>query len=105
MQHLRIYHPLLATLLVGWAFVAIPRIQAAFACVWVQRWGTLVVATGFAQLGVGVLNIWLKAPVWMQLVHLLLADVFWIGLILFASQALSHPARARAAAHQLAVPA
>ncbi len=105
LQQLRVYHPLLATLLVGWTFVAIPRIQSAFAGVWVQRWGTVVVATGFAQLAIGLLNIWLKAPVWMQLVHLLLADVFWIGLILFASQALSHPARVRDTAVHHAVPA
>ncbi|MEM6456687.1 MAG: COX15/CtaA family protein [Acidobacteriota bacterium] len=35
----------------------------------------------FAQLGVGALNIGLKAPVWMQLVHLLLADFLWLALV------------------------
>ena len=41
-----------------------------------------------AQLAAGVLNVWLLAPVWMQLIHLLLADLLWIALVLFASAAL-----------------
>lgn len=97
LQQLRIYHPLLAVVLVGWTFLAVPRVQAAFPSVWTRRWGQAVVALGFVQLAIGVLNIWLKAPVWMQLVHLLLADAFWIALILLASEALAHPARAASA--------
>jgi heme A synthase len=31
------------------------------------------------QLGAGVLNVLLLAPVWMQLVHLAIADLIWIG--------------------------
>lgn len=36
----------------------------------------------FAQMAGGLLNIALKAPVWMQLAHLLLADGLWIVLVL-----------------------
>jgi heme A synthase len=35
----------------------------------------------FAQLAAGALNIVLLAPVSMQLVHLLLADLVWIALV------------------------
>lgn len=38
------------------------------------------------QLGAGLLNVLLLAPVWMQLVHLLLADLVWIVLILLAAR-------------------
>lgn len=41
------------------------------------------------QLGAGVLNVALHAPVWLQLTHLLLADLFWIALILTAASALA----------------
>jgi len=41
-----------------------------------------------AQLSAGFLNVWLLAAVWMQLVHLLLADLLWIALVLFAAAAL-----------------
>jgi heme A synthase len=96
LERLRVYHPLLAVLLVGWTFVAVPRLIAAFPGVWSRRWGNAVVALGFVQLAIGVANIWLKAPVWMQLTHLLLADAFWIALVLLASEALAHPARTAA---------
>jgi heme A synthase len=33
------------------------------------------------QLGVGAVNVLLLAPVWMQLIHLLTADLTWILLI------------------------
>jgi heme A synthase len=44
-----------------------------------------IVAT---QLTAGVVNIALAAPVWMQVVHLLIADVLWIGLVVVGSTAL-----------------
>jgi len=33
----------------------------------------------------GMINLGLLAPVWMQLVHLLLADLVWIALVLLAA--------------------
>jgi heme A synthase len=44
------------------------------------------------QLGAGVVNVVLLAPVWLQLVHLLLADLVWIVFVLFAASALAVPA-------------
>jgi cytochrome c oxidase assembly protein subunit 15 len=53
-------------------------------------------APGFRLLGLlglqllgGALNWALLAPVWMQLVHLLLADITWIALVWLAAMALS----------------
>jgi cytochrome c oxidase assembly protein subunit 15 len=39
----------------------------------------------------GSLNIVLGVPVWMQLLHLLLADVLWITYVLVAADSLSAP--------------
>lgn len=36
------------------------------------------------QLVAGVVNVFLLAPVWMQLVHLLLADLVWITLVAYS---------------------
>lgn len=44
------------------------------------------------QLGVGALNVYLLAPVWMQLIHLFLADTVWIVLVLLAASALAQEA-------------
>jgi len=41
------------------------------------------------QLVAGVLNIALLTPVWLQLVHLLFADLLWVALVLFGTQRLS----------------
>ncbi len=59
-----------------------------------------VVALVFVQLGAGVLNLVLLAPTWLQLVHLLLADLLWITLVLTgaAVQGSAAPAAVRAPA-------
>jgi cytochrome c oxidase assembly protein subunit 15 len=37
------------------------------------------------QLAAGIVNLILLAPVWMQILHLLLADLVWIMFILMTS--------------------
>jgi heme A synthase len=51
------------------------------------------------QLGVGILNVSLLAPVPLQLTHLLLADLYWIALVLNAASALA-PERATSEQHE-----
>ncbi len=46
------------------------------------------------QLSLGALNVALLAPLWMQLVHLLMADLVWITLVLLAAAVLAQPATA-----------
>ena len=43
-----------------------------------------VIVLSLAQLCAGALNLLLLAPVWMQITHLLLADLVWIALVLLA---------------------
>jgi len=38
-----------------------------------------------AQLLAGAVNLLLLAPVWMQMVHLLLADLLWISLVVLCA--------------------
>ncbi len=51
----------------------------------VQRQAWTVAACLGAQLLAGVANLLLLAPVWMQMVHLLLADMLWISLVLLCA--------------------
>jgi heme a synthase len=44
------------------------------------------------QLGAGVVNLALLAPIWMQLVHLTLADLTWLALVRLAAVTLAEPA-------------
>ena len=48
------------------------------------------------QLLAGVMNLLLHAPIWLQLVHLLLADLAWIALLLMGVNALSQSPRTQA---------
>ena len=46
----------------------------------------------FIQIGIGLLNVLLLAPIWLQILHLLVADMFWISLVLAsAALVLEHP--------------
>lgn len=81
---LRVYHPVLALL------VSSLVVGAALAC-WqsgIPGAPPLAIATVMlflGQLAIGTFNLLLLAPVWLQLVHLLFADLAWISLVLLAS--------------------
>jgi len=51
----------------------------------------LVIVLTTAQVGLGFVNVWLLAPVWMQLLHLAVADLLWIALVVTAASALAAP--------------
>lgn len=53
--------------------------------------------SGLALVGLGIVNVLLLAPVWMQLLHLLAADALWIAFILLGARALGRPERMRTA--------
>jgi heme A synthase len=71
------------------------------------RWGRWTAACVLLQWIVGLLNVALLAPVWMQVVHLLVADLLWIAFVLFAAGLLGDPLGAAATPAQRlpAVPA
>ena len=54
----------------------------------------LVVLT-VGQVVFGFVNLWLLAPVWMQLGHLLIADLMWIALVVTGVSALGDAHRVR----------
>ncbi|HEV2707366.1 MAG TPA: COX15/CtaA family protein, partial [Pyrinomonadaceae bacterium] len=89
---LRLLHPLLAVLVGGLLLVTSLAASRLRPGVWVGRWMWTLTAFVLVQLAVGVANVYLLAPVWMQLVHLLLADLLWLALVLLAASALSERA-------------
>ena len=56
-------------------------------------WGLGVLLA--AQIAAGVMNLVLLAPVWLQMAHLLIADLLWITLVLLCASVLA-PAPSRA---------
>ncbi len=91
---LRVLHPLLAVfagfLVITTAVYAGQSTQNTD----VKRWSVALFALVLVQMGVGALNVTLLAPIWLQFVHLLLADFVWIALVLMSASALSQPATA-----------
>ena len=86
---LRIFHPLIAFVvgaLVGLAaWVAMKQRPGQTT----QRIGRAIIALYVVQLLVGSLNVALKAPVWLQLVHLAITTTIWILLVMLAAAALA----------------
>lgn len=60
--------------------------------------GRAVAALTLGQLAMGALNVLLLAPVAMQVLHLLLADLLWIAFVLLALDRLGAEARQRSTA-------
>ena len=85
---LRWIHPALAVATAGYLLWLLRRIPGS------ERAQTLLRTLIVAQVGAGVVNIALLAPVWMQLVHLLLADAVWIAFVVVGVSALSARSRA-----------
>jgi heme A synthase len=97
---LRVLHPLIAVVVGGYLLV-VARVLVREPTSSVSAYTTLTVLV-LAQLAAGAVNVFLLAPVWLQLVHLLLADLVWISLVLLSASALqrmpaAHP-RPRVAA-------
>ncbi len=81
---LRVLHPVLAVIAAAYfAYVAMLVLRAKPSAL-TTRIGLAVIVLAVAQLCAGAINITLLAPVWMQLIHLLLADLLWLSLVLLA---------------------
>ncbi len=87
---LRVSHPLIAVLtsLLLIYYIGTVRRQGSPQA---RRFANLLNVAIFVQLIAGATNILLLAPIWMQLVHLLLADLLWVLLILTCAAVLARP--------------
>ncbi len=81
---LRVWHPVLAVFLGAFVAFIAHRIGTHHR---ILSW-RLVSLIG-VQFIFGLMNIWLKAPVWMQMIHLLFADLIWIVFVIFADSVLT----------------
>jgi heme A synthase len=94
LERLRIVHPVVAVLTALYVFLAGWIVRRHRPDAATRRLSGAVGALWAVQLAAGALNVALLAPVWMQLVHLLLADLAWLALVLLSASVLSAPARA-----------
>ncbi len=90
---LRLLHPALAISVGGIVVLVAGVANFLRPGGWVKRWMLAVTLLVVLQLGAGLLNVMLLAPIWLQLVHLLLADLLWLALVLLTASTLAHPAQ------------
>jgi heme A synthase len=95
---LRVLHPIFAVA-AALAIIASGRRMADGHGPTAVRFARGVSALAMLQISLGILNVFLLAPIWLQLLHLLVADSVWIALILLSVTVLGEPAAGRVAAH------
>ena len=85
---LRMIHPFVAVATAAvLLFVSLGRLRSTTDRR-VLRAARAVAALALSQTALGLLNVLLLAPVWLQVAHLLLADAVWIALVLLAALSL-----------------
>jgi heme A synthase len=83
---LRIVHPALAVILGGFLVVLSLHALTLLATRSVKRLARYLLALLVLQFVFGVLNVVLLTPPWMQVLHLLAADLVWITLVLLCAE-------------------
>jgi heme A synthase len=85
---LRLWHPVLGVALGFYLLAVIRSVTATCPGESTSKLAAAVIALYLLQLVLGAMNVWLLAPLTVQIAHLLLADLVWIALVLFAVSAL-----------------
>lgn len=91
---LRVWHPVLAIVVsaylfyVGYQILSQKRKQAAPQ---IERVVNAMFAAITLQIVLGFVNVFLLAPVWMQIVHLLLADILWMLIVVLTAEVIAAP--------------
>lgn len=91
---LRIYHPIIAVITTIYLWLAAGAIARERPGIGALFFANAIRVLVIVQLVAGVVNILLNVPVWMQLIHLLLADLMWIAVVLLGASALASPVAA-----------
>ncbi|MDQ4120098.1 MAG: COX15/CtaA family protein [Acidobacteriota bacterium] len=90
---LRIWHPVLSILTgLFMALLATRHFRQKTDDQRTKHFSLAVIVLVLIQLAAGALNVLLLTPIWMQLLHLFLADLLWLSLILLAVSSLSQTA-------------
>src|SRR5579875_1252632 len=91
---LRLVHPLVAVLGAAYLLYLAGRILQTRESGPLRTAATRLLFMTLLQLLAGGVNIALLAPVWMQLLHLFLADVLWIAVVVLAMESATEATRA-----------
>lgn len=80
---LRVFHPVFAIFGAFLVLTILYRAMEQDGRILVRRLGWMVIGLGVLQLFAGFITLVLLAPVWMQVVHLFIADLLWVTFVIF----------------------
>ena len=86
---LRVLHPLIAAAMGLYLILIAGLVAHLRPSPEVKRYAQAIGVIFLVQVFAGFLNFLLLAPIWMQLIHLFLADVVWITVVLMSAAALA----------------
>jgi heme A synthase len=93
LKKLRIWHPVIAVLtafyLTSIAWKLDSSLQNQGQVIKGQWYAKIISGICILQLLAGAVNVLLMAPVWMQIMHLLIADLLWVVFTMFCATVLS----------------
>lgn len=90
---LRVIHPILAILTSGYLYFVVRFIQNRELGERVRKRGNWLLIVMAVQVLAGGFTVLTLAPLFMQVTHLLLADTFWISLLIFSAEVYTTPHR------------
>lgn len=88
---LRVIHPILAILTSGYLFFAVRYLLKQEFGARVDRRGKWLLRVIAIQVMAGGFTVLTLAPIYMQMLHLMMADVFWVSLVLFSLEVYYSP--------------
>jgi heme A synthase len=97
---LRIFHPIIAVA-VGLFIIRLALwVRENAKDPWIRGVSVILIGSYLLQFAIGVINVLLLAPVPVQLIHLLFADLIWMSAFLLSALVMGAPLFAQSHAHQ-----
>jgi heme a synthase len=87
--HLRVVHPIVAA--IASAYVLWVIFKTVLTKTRRSRIAIALVTLFFAQIVAGIINVALLTPLWLQILHLCIADLLWILLVIVSADLLLEP--------------
>jgi len=91
---LRIYHPIIAIFVGVYSLYLVRYLHGRFENKTTRKLALILGAFLIIQGTAGLINVLLLAPIWMQVIHLALADLVWVSYVLLTANVLSFEAEA-----------
>lgn len=94
LERLRGVHPIVSVVVATYLLWLGPAVARRTRSAESERWARVLSVLVVVQVAAGLVNVWLSAPGWMQVIHLLFATLLWLSLVLLWT---SHQAALRSA--------